>query len=129
MKIKLDLTKIDKSKIVERSYTNREGKNVVVKELSLETVALKAPQPILNKDKQPVEGTTWKLMKTHFVCHEQTKEEKEQRVQSIIVGEGVSFVDRVAQGDEELQQVQRQFMGKKDDSKSESELLAESIPF
>ena len=97
MKIKLDLTKIDKSKIVERSYTNREGKNVVVKELSLETVALKAPQPILNKDKQPVEGATWKLMKTHFVCHEQTKEEKELRVESKIVGEGVSFVDKPKQ--------------------------------
>jgi hypothetical protein len=97
MKIKLDLTKIDKSKIVERSYTNREGKNVVVKELSLETVALKAPQPILNKNKQPVEGATWKLMKTHFVCHEQTKEEKEMRVESKIVGEGVSFVDKPQQ--------------------------------
>ena len=127
MKIKLDLTKIDKSKIVEWSYTNREGKNIVVKELSLETVALKAPQPILNKDKQPVEGPTWKLMKTHFVCHEQTKEEKEQRLQSIIIGEGVSFVDKVIQGDEELQQVQRQFMGKKDETKSESETLAEAI--
>ena len=97
MKLKLDLTKIDKSKIIERSYTNREGKNVVVKELSLETIALKVPQPILNKEKQPVEGATWKLMKTHFVCHEQTKEEKEQRVESKIVGEGVSFVDKPQQ--------------------------------
>ena len=122
MKIKINLSQVDKSRIVDRTYTNREGKQVIIKELSMETLPLKEPKLI-------TEGQTWKLMKTHTVIHEQTKEEKTNKVPAIFIGEGLQFVDITLENDEELEQIQRQFMGKKEQTKSESELLAESIPF
>lgn len=91
MKLKINLSQIDKSKITERSYTNKEGQNVVIKELALETLLLKEP-------KQIAEGQTWRLMKTHTVIHEQTKEEKANKVPAKFVGEGISFVDKSFDG-------------------------------
>ena len=110
MKLKLNLSQIDKSKITERSYTNKEGQNVVIKELGLETILLKEP-------KQIAEGQTWRLMKTHAVIMEQTKEEKANKAPAIFVGEGLSFLDKSYDGVDAPQ------------NKSESERLAESIPF
>jgi hypothetical protein len=41
MKIAINLSKIDKSKIVERKYRNKEGKEVVEKIYNMELVSLK----------------------------------------------------------------------------------------
>ena len=84
IQITIDVTKISKSKIVERRYTNRENKEVVVKEYKTELVEMKEPKTIK-------EGDGWTLKKTHFLVEAQTKEEKASKAKSVYVGEGFTF--------------------------------------
>jgi len=83
--ITVDVTKIDKSKIVERRFTNKLGHEVTVKDLKMEVVELKEPKLI-------TQGGDWQLWKTHFVALEQTKQQKEAKEKSVIIGEGASFL-------------------------------------
>lgn len=85
IQITIDVSKINKSKIVDRKYTNREGKEVVVKEYKTELVALKEPKKITS-------GDGWVLNKTHFLAEAQTKEEKASKTKSVFIGEGFQFV-------------------------------------
>jgi hypothetical protein len=78
------VSKINKSKITERKYTNKEGVEVVIKELSLDIVPLKQSKIIK-------EGDTWTMVKTHFVAEPQTKEERENGQPSVILGDGIVF--------------------------------------
>ena len=82
--IKIDINKLDKSKIVKRTFTNKEGKEVEVKELSLEVIPLKEKKLIK-------EGDGWKLMKVGFVAEGQTKEERASQAKSNIVGDATQF--------------------------------------
>lgn len=86
--IKIDLGKIDKSKITERKYMNKEGVEVVVKELALDIVPLKEKKVIK-------EGDTWSMVKTHFVAEPQTKEERANGQPSNILGDGIVFEDKL----------------------------------
>jgi hypothetical protein len=86
IKISIDVTKVPKDKIVERRFTNSQGHEVVARELKMEVVALKPESQKVIKS-----GDTWELVKTHFVALEQTKEEKEAKKNSAIVGAGVMF--------------------------------------
>lgn len=85
--ITIDVSKIDKSKIVERRYTDREGKEVVLKEYKMELIPLNAPKFVK-------EGENWKLIKTHFAVEAQTKEEKASKVESKFIGDGFVFEDK-----------------------------------
>ena len=82
--ITLNLSKIDKSKIVERSYEDKEGNTVVAKEYKVELIELKTPKFV-------TKGDNWEMFKTHFVVEAQTKEEKQNKVQSNFVGDGYQF--------------------------------------
>lgn len=82
--ITIDVSKISKNKIVERSYVNKEGVNVTLKELKLDVVELKTPKVI--KD-----APTYQIIKTHFVSEVQSKEERESKTNSKIIGEGITF--------------------------------------
>ena len=88
--ITIDLNKIDEKKINTRTYTNKEGKEIEVKDYKMEVVPLK--KKILIKT-----GDTWKLDRTHFVCDAQTKEEREKRKETKekketnFLGEGIQF--------------------------------------
>lgn len=86
--ITIDVGKISKHKIVERSYTNRNNEQVTVKEYKVELVPLKEPKVIKT-------GDSWTLSKTHFLVEQQTKEEKASKTPSNYVGEGFQFSDRV----------------------------------
>lgn len=85
--IKIDLSKIDKTKITERTYTNKEGKEVTVKELALDIVPLKEKKVIK-------EGDTWTMVKTHFVAEPQTKQERDNGQPSVILGDGIVFENK-----------------------------------
>jgi len=85
--IKIDLSKIDKTKITERKYTNKEGKEVVIREYALDIVPLKEKKLIK-------EGDTWAMVKTHFVAEPQTKEERANGQPSVILGDGIVFEDK-----------------------------------
>ena len=82
--VTLDVSKIDKSRIQERTYTNKEGQEVTVKEYKMDVVPLKESRFIK-------EGPGWKMLKTHFLAQAQTKEEREAKADTVYVGEGMTF--------------------------------------
>lgn len=84
IQITINVSKINKAKIVERKYMNRDNQEVVVKEYKTELVALKDPKVITS-------GAGWTLKKTHFLAEAQTKEEKANKTKSVFVGEGFTF--------------------------------------
>lgn len=85
--VTIDLNKLDKTRIQERTYTNGQGQEVVVREYKLDVVPLKEKKKI--KD-----GDTWSLVKSHFVCDAPTKEERESKTNTTIVGDGVVFENK-----------------------------------
>lgn len=85
--VKIDVSKIDKTKIVSRTWTDKEGQSRTVKELVLDIVPL-------NETKLLKDGDTYQLFKTHFVAEQQTKQEREAKSRSKIIGEGTMFVNK-----------------------------------
>ncbi len=92
--ITLDLSKINKTKITERSYANKAGETKVVKDYKVELIPVKEPKIV-------TQGQDWVMEKTHFVVESQTKEEKANKVPTVYVGEGFSFRTEEAQTVEE----------------------------
>lgn len=86
--ITIDLSKIDKSRIITRTFTNKEGQEVTVKEYKLEVVPSLTPKTIK-------EGDTWTMVKTHFVVEGQTKEERQAKKKSTILGDGIVFRNKL----------------------------------
>jgi len=87
--IKIDVSKIDKSKITSRTFTTKDGKEVTVKEIALDIVPVKEAKLLK-------EGDTYQLWKTHFVTIPQSKEDRENKVKSAILGDGVIFKNKEA---------------------------------
>ena len=85
--ITIDVSKINKSKIIERKYINRDKKEVVVKEYKVDLVELKEPK-VIKDDKK------WVLKKTHFLAEAQSKEEQARKDKSVFVGEGFRFFEK-----------------------------------
>ena len=82
--ITIDLNKIDKERINTKTYTNKAGEEITKKEYKMEVVPLK-------KKKLIKSGDTWELYKTHFICDNQTKEERKEGKEVNYIGEGVQF--------------------------------------
>lgn len=74
MQINFDATKLNKAKM-------RDGKYV-----ELEVFALKEKKVKVKADGTPIEGDTWRLMKTHLVKQKGNKGEEMP-----IIGEGTEF--------------------------------------
>lgn len=87
LNITLNLSKIDKSKIVDRTYKDKEGNDVTEKQYKVEVIPLKARRFV-------AEGDTWTMYKTHFVVEAQTKEERNSNGATNYVGEGFEFVTK-----------------------------------
>ena len=85
--LEIDLTKLDKSKIVEKSYKDKSGNNVTQKIYKADLVELK-------ERKFVTEGDTWKLVKTHFLADPQTKEERDAKKPSNFIGSGFQFENK-----------------------------------
>jgi len=75
---------IDKKKLTDRDYTNKEGKEVMVKELKLDVIPLKEKKLLKS-------GDTWKMIKVGFVIQSPTKEEKQAKTKMAIIGEVTEF--------------------------------------
>lgn len=82
--ITLDVSKFNKSKIVERKYTNNAGVEVVEKNYKVDLVPLTNTRVIK-------ETPNYRMIKTHFVCEQQTKEERGAKVPLVYVGDGITF--------------------------------------
>jgi len=91
--IKIDVSKIDKSMITHRTFKTKDGKEVTVREIALDIVPVKEAKLLK-------EGDTYQLWKTHFVTIPQTKEERENKIKSPILGDGIMFKNKdVPQGE------------------------------
>ena len=80
----LDLTKIPRDQIKIRSFTNRAGEEVTVKEIRVDVIPLKEHQHI--KSYPDAE-----MVKSHFCVIPQGKDEK-----GISLGDGIQFISRSA---------------------------------
>ena len=85
--VTIDIDKINKSKITTRTYTNREGKEITVREYKMDVVQKRDPRFV-------TEGDTWQLFETHFVAEAQTKEERDAGAESNYIGKGVTFKEK-----------------------------------
>jgi len=94
LSLTIDVSKIDKTKIVDRTFKTKDGQTITSKDLKLEVVPVQEPKLIK-------EGDTWSMWKTHFVALEQTKEERENKVKSVILGDGIMFKKKGEQKQEE----------------------------
>lgn len=112
--ITIDVTKIPKDRIIKRSFKTKEGKEITVSELKLDIVPVKEARLIK-------EGDTWAMWKTHFVSIPQTKEERENNVKSLILGDGIIFKNKDTNNETNTEQ---QALAKHD-----KEILESEIPF
>ena len=75
---------LDKTKLVDRDYTNKEGKEIMVKELKLDAIPLKEKKVIKT-------GEGWKMLKVGFVKQSATKEERTAKKELPIIGDVIEF--------------------------------------
>ena len=87
--VTIDVSKIDKNKLIDRTFTNSEGKEVKTKEYQMEVIELKTPQFV--KD-----GDSWIMMKTHFVAEGQSKQERADKAATKFLGKGIQFEKKTA---------------------------------
>lgn len=85
--LNIDVNKIDKNRLVERTFKGKEGEQTV-KEMKLSVVPLKESRVVTS-------GPTWRLEKTHFVTQTPTKEEQANKTRLPIIGDGLQFVNVV----------------------------------
>ena len=81
--ITINLAKIDKSRIVERTYESN-GVQVTEKNYKMDVVPMK-PENF----KTIANGDTWELVKKYFVTDSPTKEERSAQTQTQFLGDGV----------------------------------------
>lgn len=84
--IKIDLLKINKSKIEDRTYTTDAGVEVKQKLYSMELI------PTMRKVIKEFDKAT--LVKKYFVAEAQTKEEREKQTKTPILGDGLIFENK-----------------------------------
>lgn len=82
--ITLDASKL-KGLAKDRTYNNKNGESVTVKELKFELVEVKEPKVTYSTDK-------YELVKTHFAALLQTKEERDTKAETVFIGEGITTV-------------------------------------
>ena len=82
LSITVDTSKLQ-GKSTTRTYKNKDGQEVTVKELKLDIVPVKEEKVVYTADR-------YTLVKTHFVAVPQTKEERERGEKSLIVGDGIT---------------------------------------
>ena len=116
--VTLDVSKISKDKIVSRTFKNRDGEEVTVKEYKVELIELKAPKFVK-------EGEGWKMIKTHFVVEAQTKEERANKVDQNFIGDGFVFEEKSSPTNE-FQQLRDNHNSQ---FKKEDEPNVDDIPF
>lgn len=82
--VTLDATKL-RNLVSKREYQNKQGETVQLQEVKFELVEVKEPKEIFKKDNM-------RIMKTHFASVIQTKEERENKAETIYIGEGFTTV-------------------------------------
>jgi len=83
----LSVGEVAKQLLEKRTYKNKDGEEITVKELVFELIPLKP-----ESQKTIYQHEKFDLVKTHFAVKRQTKEEREAKAKAIYVGEGISQV-------------------------------------
>lgn len=83
----IDLNTIDESRVRNNEYTKSDGTKISERLYEFEVVELKD-----EKKKQIKSGDGWVLIKTHFICEAQSKEERSMKIPTVYVGEGKQFI-------------------------------------
>ena len=126
--VNIDLTKIDKTRIVERKYTNAAGVEMTAKDYKMDVVEVK-PENF----KTIASGETWALVKKFFVADSPTKEERAAKANTNFIGDGVVFVDLqpqdTAQPPAQAPQASTQAGTNPQDSQDAPALTEEDVPF
>lgn len=84
IQVTLDATKL-RNLVSKRQYQNKSGEQVELQEVKFELVEVKEPKKIYEKDNM-------RIMKTHFACVIQTKEQREAKSDTIYIGEGFTTI-------------------------------------
>ena len=95
LSLTIDVSKIDKDKITTNTYTDKNGNTVIQKLYRMEVIPLKQPKFI----KETQSG--YKIVKTHFIVENQTKEEREAKKESNFLGDGIVFEKAESDSSEE----------------------------
>jgi len=82
LSITVDTSKLQGKSVV-RTYKNKDGQEVTVKELKLDIIPVKDEKVLYTADR-------YTLVKTHFVALPQTKEQRERGEQLQSVGAGIT---------------------------------------
>lgn len=82
--LSIDVSKIDKNKIIEKKYKDKNGQEVVQKIYKMVVVPLKEKKFLAQSDK-------WLVYKTHFVAEHQTAEDRAKDLPTNYIGEGLDF--------------------------------------
>ena len=69
-----------------RSYKNKDGVDVTVKEIKFDLVEMKQ-----ESRKVLYDGDKLQMVKTHFAVKPQSKEERDAKQELVYVGEGISY--------------------------------------
>lgn len=85
IEVVLDAKKL-RNLVSNRTYKNREGKDVTVQEVKFDLVELKD-----EKKKVIYDTDKYQLEKTHFAVAKQTKEEREANKDPFFIGDGISL--------------------------------------
>ena len=84
IQVVLDTAKL-KGLSADRTFKNKEGQEVTIKELKFDLVEVKEPKVIFSTDK-------YDLVKTHFAAALQTKEQRTAKEPSTFIGDGITTV-------------------------------------
>ncbi len=84
---KINLSKINKSNIVDKTYTTNEGNTVTIKELEIELISLKEPKVIYEKDAR-------ELVKIGFITEKSTKDTFGNWVNGTTLGDITKWRDK-----------------------------------
>lgn len=84
---KIDVTKINKDKIISVAYTNKDGQQVTKKEIDLEIVPRKEQKEIFNK------GDGTRLMSVGFISEKSIKNEDGTYTNGTILGDVLEWQD------------------------------------
>lgn len=120
LKITIDLSKIDKTRIRLNSYTKKDGTEVHEKLYDFEAIPKKQARTIK-------EGDTWELAETHFVQNAPSKGERERGEKMVILGGATQLLNKTGTTAEIKQGIRNTF--KKDEEYPEEDINPEDIPF
>jgi len=84
IQVTLDASKL-RTLVSNREFKNKSGETVKLQEVKFELVEVKEPKQIYEKDNM-------RIMKTHFACVIQTKEQREAKAETVYIGEGFTTV-------------------------------------